>query len=144
LGIATKTCTNPLWVIKTWLQLDKDWFGLQLNGITRMYKNSWDCVAKIIYSEGLRGLYRGLALSYLGVTEFALQWVLYEHIKATLGIGRERKELIGRGYAKHNVSFNWVGELGAGGALKLIAAAIAYPHEAGLLYLNRQVSLLIH
>jgi solute carrier family 25 protein 33/36 len=107
-----------------------------------MYKNSWDCAAKIIHSEGLGGLYRGLALSYLGVTEFALQWVLYEQIKANLGIGRAKKESIGRGYARHDVSFDWVGELGAGGASKLIAATIAYPHEAGLLYLDRQVSLI--
>ena len=63
--------------------------------------------------------------------------MLYEHIKATLGIGRERKESIGRGYIRHDVSFDWIRELGASGALKLIAAAIAYPYKAGLLYLYR-------
>jgi solute carrier family 25, member 33/36 len=71
-GIATETCTNLLWVIKTRLQLDKDRSVLQLNRTTRIYKDSWDYTAKIMHSESLRGLYRGLALSYLGVTEFAL------------------------------------------------------------------------
>ena len=87
-------------------------------------------------------MYRGLVLSYLGVTEFALQWVLYEQIKATLGIRRARKESIGRGYARHDVSFDWVGELGAGGVSKLIAAVIVYLYETSLLYLNCQVSLI--
>lgn len=32
----------------------------------------------IIKQEGLRGLYRGMSASYLGVSEGVIQWVLYE------------------------------------------------------------------
>lgn len=32
----------------------------------------------IIKKEGIRGLYRGLSASYLGVSEGVIQWVLYE------------------------------------------------------------------
>lgn len=32
----------------------------------------------IIRKDGMRGLYRGLSASYLGVSEGVIQWVLYE------------------------------------------------------------------
>jgi solute carrier family 25 protein 33/36 len=35
---------------------------------------AWEIVSK----EGIRGLYRGLSASYLGVSEGVIQWVLYE------------------------------------------------------------------
>jgi hypothetical protein len=70
--------------------------------------------------------------------------VLYEYLKATLGIRKENKKSISREYARHDVSFDWIGELGASGASKLITAAIVYPHEAGLSILIIKSALLIH
>lgn len=56
-GLVTSTATNPIWVIKT---------RLQLQGNTRLYSNSLDCVMHIIREEGVRGLYKGMSASYLG------------------------------------------------------------------------------
>lgn len=58
-GIATGTATNPIWLVKTRLQLDKNRASDDpLRG--RQYKNSWDCVRQTIRHEGFRGLYKGL------------------------------------------------------------------------------------
>ncbi len=32
----------------------------------------------ILKKEGVRGMYKGMSASYLGVTEGVIQWVLYE------------------------------------------------------------------
>jgi solute carrier family 25 protein 33/36 len=56
-GLVTSTATNPIWVVKT---------RLQLQGNTRRYKNSLDCVMHILREEGTRGLYKGMSASYLG------------------------------------------------------------------------------
>src|SRR5436190_866578 len=74
-GIATSTATNPIWVVKTRLQLDRSIIG------ARRYKNSLDCLSQIWRHEGFRGFSRGLSASYLGVSETALQWVMYERLK---------------------------------------------------------------
>lgn len=75
-GIATATATNPIWLIKTRLQLDKN---------TRQYRNTLDCVRKVVGQEGIKGLYRGLSASYLGTVETALHLVLYEQLKLLYG-----------------------------------------------------------
>ena len=73
-GIITGTATNPIWLVKTRLQLDKQTAGIEGRG--RQYRNAWDCVLQTIRTEGVRGLYRGLSASYLGVSESTLQWML--------------------------------------------------------------------
>ena len=35
-------------------------------------------ILDILKKDGIRGLYRGLSASYLGVSEGVIQWVLYE------------------------------------------------------------------
>ena len=75
-GVATGTATNPIWLVKTRLQLDKSNAAKAGMQATRQYKNALDCTMQTIRKEGIRGLYRGLSASYLGVTESTLQWVL--------------------------------------------------------------------
>jgi solute carrier family 25 protein 33/36 len=40
--------------------------------------NAVGMAVSIIKQEGIRGLYRGMSASYLGVSEGVIQWVLYE------------------------------------------------------------------
>ncbi|EXU98307.1 mitochondrial carrier protein [Metarhizium robertsii] len=127
-GIATETCTNPLWVVKTRLQLDRE----RSTGLGRVYKGSWDCAKQILSSEGVPGLYRGLTLSYLGVSEFVLQWMLYERMKLACGISKEMAS------PSSSSPSEWFGILGAAGLSKLIAATIAYPHEVVRTRLRQQ------
>ena len=67
--------------------------------------------------EGVRGFYKGLSASYLGVTEGTIQWVLYEKLMLSM-----RTE--GQGPMSQ-----WMGMLGSAGTAKFIAALISYPHE---------------
>ena len=46
--------------------------------------------AQILRVEGIRGLYKGLSASYLGVSESTIQWVLYEQFKRTKILVRNR------------------------------------------------------
>ncbi|SAM02724.1 hypothetical protein [Absidia glauca] len=115
-GLVTSTVTNPIWVIKT---------RLQLQGNTRLYKNSLDCVMHIIREEGVRGLYKGMSASYLGVAEGTIQWVTYEHLKRKWAAPKNlTANTIGGKSAKE-----WMGNLGAAAVSKFVAACISYPHE---------------
>ncbi|KAF9151307.1 hypothetical protein BGX21_005433 [Mortierella sp. AD011] len=124
-GIVTATATNPIWLVKTRMQL-------QVEGV-RQYKNSFDCIYQILRSEGIRGMYRGLSASYLGVAEGTIQWVIYEHLKKSLAERRKIASLDGRtnsGYVLGGKNIEeWIDYLGAAGAAKFVASAITYPHE---------------
>ncbi|KAF2220334.1 mitochondrial carrier protein-like protein rim2 [Elsinoe ampelina] len=129
-GIVTGTATNPIWLVKTRLQLDKataEKTGAGLDG--RKYKNALDCTLQTVRTEGIRGLYRGLTASYLGVTESTLQWVLYEQMKGSLARREARLAASGRQLTSWDDAMSWVGKLGAAGGAKFIAALATYPHE---------------
>ncbi|KAH8802795.1 mitochondrial carrier protein-like protein RIM2 [Xylogone sp. PMI_703] len=127
-GVVTSTVTNPIWLIKTRLQLDKN-IVEQGGQAKRRYKNSWDCIKQVVRHEGIRGLYKGMSASYLGVTESTLQWVLYDQMKKRL---KHREEIIilsGRAKTWWDNTVEWTGNLGAAGSAKFVAAMATYPHE---------------
>lgn len=68
--------------------------------------------------DGVRGLYKGLSASYLGVTEGTIQWTLYERLK-----------LLTRNTEGEGGAVEWVGMLGSAGMAKCVASLITYPHE---------------
>ncbi|KAJ5114770.1 hypothetical protein NUU61_000529 [Penicillium alfredii] len=122
-----RTATNPIWLVKTRLQLDK---SNAEHGKSRQYRNSFDCIKQTVRHEGVRGLYKGLSASYLGVTESSLQWVMYEQMKMFL----QRRDDAKRADPTYDYSTSdavelWGGRVTAAGAAKLVAAAITYPHE---------------
>ena len=128
-GIATGTATNPIWLVKTRLQLDKSSASNDpFRG--RQYRNSWDCIKQTVRHEGIRGLYRGLSASYLGVTESTLQWVLYERMKLSL-VRREARRQADRTHISSwlNDAEQWGGKFSAAAGAKLFAAVVTYPHE---------------
>jgi len=128
-GVTTSTVTNPIWLIKTRLQLDKQVAEEAGGAATRRYRNSWDCIKQVIRNEGFRGLYKGMSASYLGVSESTLQWVLYEKMKKML---KKREEAIlfsGREKTFWDDTVEMTGNLGAAGSAKLVAALATYPHE---------------
>ncbi|MCJ1308256.1 hypothetical protein MMC25_001909 [Agyrium rufum] len=128
-GIATGTATNPIWLVKTRLQLDKSKAEKAGTQSVRQYRNSFDCVKQTVEKEGIRGLYRGLSASYLGVSESTLQWVLYEQMKSSLKQRKERLLKQSPTLSAWDETVDWMGKLGAAGGAKLFAAVITYPHE---------------
>lgn len=109
-GIVTGTATNPIWMVKTRMQLSASQ--------SRPYSSSWACIKDIWTREGVRGFYKGLSASYLGVTEGTIQWVLYEKLKKT-----SRDRVAGDKFSE------WLGMIGSAGAAKMVASLITYPHE---------------
>lgn len=128
-GVATGTATNPIWLIKTRLQLDKN-VAEQTGGVAkRQYKNSLDCIRQVFRTEGPRGFFKGLSASYLGVSESTLQWVLYERFKKSLRHREEKLLASGREWNWWDHFLDYTGKAGAAGGAKLVAAVMAYPHE---------------
>ncbi|KAJ5291073.1 Mitochondrial carrier protein RIM2 [Penicillium angulare] len=122
-GIATATATNPIWLIKTRLQLDR----AQTTTGTRRYKNSIDCAKQVFRQEGIRGMYKGLSASYLGSVETALHLVLYERLKGMMAKSLGSPD--GKETAMQKEITSWISTTGAAGSAKFAAALIAYPHE---------------
>ncbi|CAD6902505.1 unnamed protein product [Tilletia controversa] len=142
-GVVTATATNPIWVVKTRLQLEasRSKPGSGVSAATAAATsvprplNSFQLTLSIMRSDGIKGMYKGLSASYLGVAEGTIQWVLYEYLKRLNGIDvsaqdrardlassrrmREEPGPVGR----------WFGTVGAAGAAKLVASLITYPHE---------------
>lgn len=120
-GIATGSATNPIWVVKTRLQLDK--------AGARRYKGSLDCISQILKHEGPKGLYRGLTASYLGTIETTLHLAMYERFKSIIS-----RKVDLEGDKEANQFVQGLAMSGASGLSKLCACLIAYPHEVSLSY----------
>ncbi|KNB46222.1 mitochondrial carrier family protein [Blastocystis sp. subtype 4] len=71
-----------------------------------------DAVRRIYREEGLRAFFRGLSVSYLGLTETAIQFTCYDIFKRKLGDNPSKLQLFG-----------------TAAAAKLIATTLTYPHE---------------
>ncbi|CAG8541223.1 10786_t:CDS:2 [Diversispora eburnea] len=123
-GLTTSTVTNPIWLVKTRMQLQTT--SPNSNSSVK-YKNSLDCLQKVVREEGIKGLYRGLSASYLGVTESTIQWVSYEFFKSKLAERRERREIIGD--QKPYWGIGMIDNFFAAGTSKFLAACVSYPHE---------------
>ncbi|KAG2179774.1 hypothetical protein INT43_003557 [Umbelopsis isabellina] len=125
-GVVTATATNPIWVVKTRLQLQ--------SAGQKVYKNSFDCTLRIIKEEGIKGLYKGMSASYLGVAEGTIQWVIYEHLKKRQ-IEAKAERLLAMGQHQQDSKLHkksvqdWIGNLAAAAASKFVAAGLTYPHE---------------
>ncbi|EPQ31509.1 uncharacterized protein PFL1_00842 [Pseudozyma flocculosa PF-1] len=92
--------------------------------------NSFQMLTAIIRSEGIKGLYRGMSASYLGVAEGTIQWVLYERLKRMGSVGGEAD-----GAQSSQISRM----VGAAGTAKFVASLITYPHEVIRTRLRQQV-----
>ncbi|KAF6761238.1 mitochondrial carrier protein RIM2 [Ephemerocybe angulata] len=121
-GVATATATNPIWVVKTRLQLESGADG------KRRYKSSMDCTRQILKHEGVRGLYKGLSASYLGTVETVFHLGLYEQLKPVLSrlMGDSSKT---GGTSNWDGLKIWISTTGAAGSAKLAATVFTYPHE---------------
>ena len=124
-GIATSTLTNPIWLVKTRLQLDKSRATADGANV-RQYKNSFDCAKQVIRTEGIPGLYRGLTASYLGTVETVLHLVVYKKFK--LFFSRRLKS----NHKSSSELASWISTSGAAGTAKM-AVFFTYPHEVCIL-----------
>lgn len=78
-GVSGNTLTNPIWVVKTRVQLFADSGAGQ-----KVYTGYRDAVSSIFREEGVGGFYKGISASYWGCLEGAVQFMIYEKIKTKL------------------------------------------------------------
>ncbi|KAI7697445.1 hypothetical protein SSS_06171 [Sarcoptes scabiei] len=73
-GFVSCTMTNPIWFIKTRMQLDQS-----LQGLT-----AWTFVKNVYKEQGISAFYKGITASYFGISETIIHFVVYEFIKSKL------------------------------------------------------------
>eukprot|EP00753_Platysulcus_tardus_P000426 PLAT10445.1.p1 GENE.PLAT10445.1~~PLAT10445.1.p1 ORF type:complete len:325 (+),score=77.59 PLAT10445.1:66-977(+) len=140
-GASTICCTSPIWVVKTRLQLQRTVLPDAAAAATaasaeaaakgdaakaaasaaakhKTYAGFFDAVRTIAREEGFRAFYRGTSASFLGVTESALQFGIYNHLK-----GRAAENVGGVDALGHGAIF------GLAALSKVSASVLTYPHE---------------
>lgn len=115
-GFVACTLTNPIWFIKTRLQLDH-----RTNKITAI-----ECTRRIYRQSGILGFYKGIVASYVGISETVIHFVIYEAVKAWLASTRTR--IPSRGDDRKTLR-DFIEFMAAGSFSKTIASTAAYPHE---------------
>ncbi|KAL5107383.1 Solute carrier family 25 member 36 [Taenia crassiceps] len=145
-SITASTLTNPIWYVKTRLQLDSRPCSSLVTAAS-VIRTTWR-------EYGMRGFYRGISASYVGAIETALNFVVYENVKGALlswdrrtratetagdGYGgseseettnTDRQQFRGtQGGSKLNANRDMLLCMGASAFSKVIAITAAYPHE---------------
>lgn len=123
-GAITQTLTNPIWVVKTRM-LSSDLSSPDGS------PNAWATTLRIFRDEGVKGFYKGLTMSLIGVSQGAVQFAIYDPIKNIYlarqnradhqdapGGGDEGKEKLG---FQATVAISTVA--------KLIAQAAVFPYQ---------------
>ncbi|UXI15898.1 hypothetical protein NH340_JMT01841 [Sarcoptes scabiei] len=110
-GFVSCTMTNPIWFIKTRMQLDQS-----LQGLT-----AWTFVKNVYKEQGISAFYKGITASYFGISETIIHFVVYEFIKSKLF--KEQND------TKNKQTLNFFQYMAAAAISKSIASFVAYPHE---------------
>lgn len=130
-GIAGNTLTNPIWVVKTRMQLLADSSAGQ-----KVYTGYRDAIRTIMKEEGVGGFYKGISASYWGCAEGAVQFMIYEQIKTRIfhrmNSQRERDGLEPTDKLPKLVYFF------SAAVAKGTASIITYPHEVARTRMREQ------
>ncbi|CAB3384394.1 Hypothetical predicted protein [Cloeon dipterum] len=126
-GFVACTATNPIWFVKTRLQLDQ-----RING-TRT--TALQCITQIYKQSGIKGFYKGITASYFGISETVVHFVIYEAIKAHLIARRHGGDKNGDKGSRDFIEF-----MMAGATSKTVASCVAYPHEVARTRLREEGS----
>jgi len=119
-GIASNTLTNPIWMVKTRIQLMADQSVGQ-----RAYAGYGDAVSSIFKEEGIAGFYKGICASYWGCAEGAIQFLIYEQLKK-------------RNMEKSSKPPSKLQFFCSAAIAKGVAAIATYPHEVARTRLREQ------
>lgn len=129
-GVVSNTLTNPIWLIKSRVQLQAGAAATD----PRAYRGYADAVTKIFREEGFFGFWKGVSASYYGTIESALQFTIYEGIKSRI-ITRNRAKLA-RGEFLNDPNKSQspddltpIQYLASASLAKFVASTLTYPHE---------------
>jgi len=110
-GFVSSCATNPIWLIKTRLQLDRSHSSLPM-------------VIRRIHAEGgMLSFWKGLTASWWGISETVIHFVIYEFLKKCLAERQNKKK------DADKTLLDFVGFMACGATSKTCATCVAYPHE---------------
>ncbi|KAF4452671.1 putative FAD carrier protein FLX1 [Fusarium austroafricanum] len=115
-GAATTTLTNPIWVLKVRM-VSSD------RGSQGAYPSMLAGARSILETEGIRGFYRGLGISLIGVSHGAVQFAVYEPSKRWYHARRREKHGIEREHMTMEAT------VGLSSLSKFVAGAVTYPYQ---------------
>ncbi|KAH3743207.1 mitochondrial carrier family protein [Pelomyxa schiedti] len=133
-GAVVQTAMCPVWVVKTRMILGN-------NSKDKKPAGTFTVMKEIYNTEGVRGLFGGLLLSYLGISENAIQFVLFEQLKLSLQEKRKKEALkLQAAHSKPGTTVNTAVSIkpqeptaletfALASFSKLVASAVTYPHE---------------
>ncbi|KAK5574797.1 hypothetical protein RB653_010050 [Dictyostelium firmibasis] len=110
-GVITTAIVNPFWVLKIRLATSKK------------YSSMKHAFQSILRTEGVSGFWKGVGVSFIGVSEGLFQFVSYEYI---LNQMKESNIKMNGGIGGGELSV--ANYLFAGGTARLIAGVITYPY----------------
>lgn len=110
-GCVSSVTTNPIWVVKTRLQLDREQKPTSLGNV----------IKQITKESGVRGFYLGLTASIYGISETVVHFVVYEHLK------KRMSAWLGQRHDQHDMK-HFLGFMACGAVSKTGATCLAYPH----------------
>uniref|UniRef100_A0A1I7YGJ7 Mitochondrial carrier protein n=1 Tax=Steinernema glaseri TaxID=37863 RepID=A0A1I7YGJ7_9BILA len=112
-GFVAASVVNPVWLVKTRLQLNEGSISIG------------SCIRRIYQREGVKGFYKGVTASYMGISETMIQFVLYEYFRQIVD------DRIGIGINENGdkKASNFISCMVSGGVAKFFACVMAYPHE---------------
>ncbi|KAG8481645.1 hypothetical protein CXB51_026502 [Gossypium anomalum] len=118
-GALVSLCTNPIWLIKTRLQLQNPLHQ------SRHYSGIYDALRTILREEGWTALYKGLGPGLLMVSHGAIQFTAYEELRRIMVDYKEKKQK-SKGASNLLNSFDYAL---LGGSSKIAAILITYPFQ---------------
>uniref|UniRef100_A0AAX7TZ24 Solute carrier family 25 member 33 n=1 Tax=Astatotilapia calliptera TaxID=8154 RepID=A0AAX7TZ24_ASTCA len=117
-AFVTNSLMNPIWMVKTRMQLEK-----KARGEKKM--NALQCARYVYKTEGVRGFYRGLTASYAGISETMICFLIYETLKKQLA----KRQFSSPNGEKEKGASDFLSLMMAAAFSKGCASCIAYPHE---------------
>ena len=143
-GAVVTLVTNPIWVAKTRLQLQRRAAQGAASGGGALYTGLWDTLRRTAAEEGVRGLYAGLGPSLLLVGHGALQFAAYETLRSKLVEHRSRGSGSGSGSggSSQGSSLSSAEFATLGAAAKLFASGCTYPVQVLRSRLQQRLSSL--
>ncbi|CAN9516207.1 unnamed protein product [Ophioblennius macclurei] len=113
-AFVTNSLMNPIWMVKTRMQLEK-----KARGEKKM--NALQCARYVYQTEGVRGFYRGLTASYAGISETMICFLIYETLKKQIAQNQFGQNEKG--------ATDFLSLMLAAAFSKGCASCVAYPHE---------------
>ncbi|KAF8211623.1 mitochondrial carrier domain-containing protein [Mycena galopus ATCC 62051] len=119
----TAVMTNPIWVVKVRM------FTTRADA-PNAYRSVLHGFSSIIRSEGVSGLFRGTSLALFGVSNGALQFVVYERMKRWgFEVKKKQYRLAGRQWTVEADKLSNTAYSFMSGGSKLAALSLTYPYQ---------------